>query len=101
MLGGHGHHAGEVFRLDAKAEGEKVSVGGWLTKGGMKAKDAPWFAVELTRSNDPWAFARGEAFRVMASLELLGALVGVMVLMLIKEASPPEYRGQATLSCGI
>jgi len=96
----HGHHAGEVFRLDAKAEGEKVSVGGWLTKGGLKAKEAPWFAVELTRSNAPWAFARGDAFRVIASLELLGALVGIMVLMPIRTAAPPEFRGEVPLSCG-
>ena len=35
----------------------------------------------LTRSPAPWAFARGEPFRTIASLELLGTLVGLMVLM--------------------
>ena len=89
---------GEFFRLDAKAEGEEVAIGGWRTKGGSRTRDAPWFAVRLNRRNAPWAFARGEAFRTVASLELLGALVGLMVLC-------PSYPtgdaiGTATLSCG-
>ena len=52
---------GEVFRLDAKAEGEEVAIGGWRTRDGAKTADAPWFAVRLNRRNAPWAFARGEA----------------------------------------
>ena len=39
---------GEVFRMDAKAEGEKVVIGGWLSQGGRKTRDAPWFSLELT-----------------------------------------------------
>ena len=70
---------GELFRLDTKAEGEEVAIGGWRSCGGRKTKDAAWFAVRLNRRNAPWAFARGEAFRTIASLELLGALVGLMV----------------------
>ena len=72
---------GELFRLDAKAEGQEVAIGGWLCSEGRSTKDAPWFAVRLTRKNAAWAFARGEPFRTIASLELLGALVGVMVLL--------------------
>jgi hypothetical protein len=72
---------GELFRLDAKAEGQEVAIGGWLCAEGCSTKDAPWFAVKLTRQNAAWAFARGEPFRTIASLELLGALVGVMVLL--------------------
>ena len=52
-----GSNIGELFSLDAKAEGEKVAIGGWLTKNGRRAKDSPWFAVRLTRANAPWAFA--------------------------------------------
>ena len=33
------------------------------------------FAVKVTRTNCPWVFARGEPFRVIASLELLGTLL--------------------------
>ena len=31
---------GEVFRLDAKAEGETVAIGGWHCRGVIKTKDA-------------------------------------------------------------
>ena len=60
----------------------------------------PWFAVSLNRRNAPWAFARVEPFRVVASLELLAALVGVMVLL--PEADwrrPTESTGLVTVGC--
>ena len=74
-------HLGEAFRIDAKAEGDCVAIGGWRTLDSSKASEAAWFSVVLTRSTAPWAFARGEPFRAIASLELLGSLVGLMVLM--------------------
>jgi hypothetical protein len=90
---------GEVFRMDAKAEGDTVVIGGWRSQGGTKTKDAPWFSVALTRATAPWAFARGEPFRTIASLELLGSLVGLMVLV-----PPADPRGETSavmsLSCG-
>ena len=91
---------GEVFRLDAKAEGDSVAIGGWLAKGSSCTKDAPWFAVSLTRRNAPWAFMKGEAFRVIAALELLGALVGVMVLLPLVDAGPGAATALLGLSCG-
>ena len=55
--------------------------------------------MRLDRRNAPWAFSRGEAFRTIASLELLGALVRVMVLLPdVKET--PSSVGLATLTCG-
>ena len=72
---------GELFRLDAKAEGDEVCVGGWLCAGGLSTRQAPWFSVRLNKANAPWAYARGEPFRTIASLELLGALLGVMLLL--------------------
>ena len=89
---------GEFFRLDAKAEGEEVAIGGWRSCGGSRTREAPWFAVRLNRRNAPWAFARGEAFRTVASLELLGALVGLMVLC--PSFPSADAVGTATLSCG-
>ena len=65
---------------------------------GRPTKEAEWFAVALNRQNAPWAFARGESFRVIASLELLGILVGVMAL--IPEHSDSEQLGLATITCG-
>ena len=32
---------GELFRLDAKAEGSKVAIGVWLCDGGGATRDAP------------------------------------------------------------
>ena len=45
-----------------------------------KTKDADWFVASLNRRNAPWAFQKGEAFRTIASLGLLGVLLGLMVL---------------------
>ena len=52
------NHMAEAFRIDAKAEGDCVAIGGWRTLESSKAADATWFAVTLTRSTAPWAFAR-------------------------------------------
>ena len=93
------HNMGEVFRLDAKAEGDKVAIGGWRSLGAATTKDSKWFAVKLDRRNAPWAFARGEAFRTIASLELLGALVGVMVVMPVEEF-PVDALGTVCMTCG-
>ena len=95
-----GQDLGEVFRLDAKAEGDSVAIGGWLSKGSGCTKKAPWFSVSLNRRNAPWAFMKGETFRVIASLELLGALVGLMVLLPLVDQGPGEASALLGLSCG-
>ena len=92
-------HLGEVFRMDAKAEGDNVVIGGWRSINGTKAADAAWFSVTLTRSTAPWAFARGEPFRAIASLELLGTLVGLMVLV-PEAAAIGETAASLSLTCG-
>ena len=70
---------GEVFRVDAKADKGTVSIGGWETYSGVDPSKARWFALELNRSNAPWAFVKGEPYKVIASLELLAITVAVMV----------------------
>ena len=91
---------GEVFRLDAKAQGNEVAIGGWLSLGGRATRDAAWFAVRLNQRTAPWAFARGEPFRVLASLELPAALVGVMVLLPESEWSrSSDSTGLLTIGC--
>jgi hypothetical protein len=79
LQGGHmmpcearAEHLGEVFRLDAKAEGEKVVIGGWRVTASGRPRDAEWFSLTLTRATAPWAYARGDPFRTIAALELLG-----------------------------
>ena len=76
---------GEVFRVDAKAEGDLVVVGGWESYGGCLPEDARWFSVQLTKVSAPWAFSKGEPFRTIAALELLGAL---LAFMLFKDGAP-------------
>ena len=37
------------------------------------------YALEFTKEDIPWAFARGDLFRSVASLELLATLLCIMV----------------------
>ena len=56
--------------------------------------------MKLNKTNAEWAFARGEPFRVVASLELLGALVCVMVLLCMSTwERAPESTGVVTVGC--
>lgn len=75
----------ERFRTDAKAEGDTVTVGGYQTFDGLGHEiphhEARWFFLKLNRKNAPWAFVKGEPFRAIASLELLGSLLGIMLLL--------------------
>ena len=75
----------ERFRTDAKAEGELVTVGGYETFDGkgwcIDHKKARWFLLKLDRTNAPWAFSKGEPFRAIAALEMLGSLLGIMLLL--------------------
>ena len=82
--------------MDAKAEGQTVVIGGWKSQGGRKTKEAQWFSLELTRKTAPWAFERGEPYRTIASLELMGTLVGLMVLVL-----PHRPKGQTSAVVGL
>ena len=50
---------GGLFRLDAKAEGEEVAIGGWRSGGNQRTRAAAWFAVRVNRRNVPWAHAPG------------------------------------------
>jgi len=78
-------HKGELFRADAKAEGNKVVVGGWrLNPGGTR--HAAWYSVELDEVSAPWAFWRGAPFRSIAALELYATLLCLVVLV-------PEFSG--------
>eukprot|EP00438_Fugacium_kawagutii_P021260 Skav214659 [mRNA] locus=scaffold1706:67894:68805:- [translate_table: standard] len=69
----------ELFRVDAKAEGDLVVVGGWETGGCEDTASSRWFSVTLTRKNAPWVFLKGAPFRNIASLELTAVLVATIV----------------------
>ena len=64
----------ELFRADAKAEGEDVVIGGWELNGATDTSDAQWFSEKVDRNNAPWIFEAGEAYRSIATLELLATL---------------------------
>ena len=69
----------DIFRVDAKAAGEEIVIGGWETWEQRPQAQARWFSFHLNRKNAPWAYLRGDPFRAIASLELIGVLAAVMV----------------------
>ena len=87
----------ERFRTDAKAEGDLVTVGGYETFDGygrcIDQKKARWFLLKLDRNNAPWAFSKGEPFRTIASLEMLGSLLGIMLLLDGENGEACSYGG--------
>jgi len=72
-------HLGELYRADAKAQGQRVVLAGWEVADGCDTTQARWYSLELTRDDIPWAYARGDPFRSIASLELLATLLCVLV----------------------
>ena len=75
---------GSIMRVDAKAEGRDVRIGGWIPArdkhGAIRTHLSPWFSLQLTEATAPWAFDRGAPFKAIASLELLATTVGLAVL---------------------
>ena len=73
-----------VLRVDAKAEGLVVAVGGWSPHynpdGTIDTSRSPWFHVRLTERDAPWAFVKGLPARAISTLELLATLVGLVLL---------------------
>ena len=47
----------------------------------LHARRGVVLSLTLTRATAPWAYARGEPFRTIAALELLGTLVSLVVLV--------------------
>jgi hypothetical protein len=87
---------GEIFRVDAKAEGSTVVIGGWESYSGPIPARARWFSTRLDRKNSPWVFVKGEPFKVIASLELLAITVAIMVFL--PNAEWREAAGRLTLT---
>eukprot|EP00435_Cladocopium_sp_Y103_P022226 s207_g5.t1 len=69
----------DAFRIDAKAEGDEVVVGGWESHDGGRTENARWFSIRLNRKNAPWVFLKGEPYRNIAALELTAVLVAVIM----------------------
>ena len=70
-------------RVDARAEGSTIGLGGWLPredeKGEITKGRSPWFAVNLNERTAPWAYCRsGEPYRTIAALEAMAVLLSVI-----------------------
>ena len=77
-------------------------VGGYQTRNGYGQEiphdAARWFKLHLDRESASWAYAKGEPFKTIASLELLGTLMGVMLLLEADEDQ--EMRSGCSVSVG-
>ena len=75
---------GALFRVDAKAEGMTVAIGGWAPavdhSGAVRTDRSKWFSLRLSESDAPWAFAKGLPARSISALELLASTVGLILL---------------------
>jgi hypothetical protein len=73
---------GRYFKADAKAEGNDVCIGGYEVIQGLGLKSCRWFSVKITPLTAPWAFIKeGEAYRVIASLELFATMLCAMLFV--------------------
>jgi hypothetical protein len=88
---------GELFRADAKAEGELVVLGGWECSGGLTTQAARWWSLQLDRDSALWAYVPKEPQRRIAALELLASL---LCLMLFVPVSTEAATGRMRLSGG-
>ena len=69
----------ELFRTDAKAEGDEMWVGGWASGESANPYECHWFAERISHLEAPWFHMAGQSYRSIASLELLATLIGVVV----------------------
>ena len=72
------------MRVDAKADGTEVAIGGWIpagdSAGNIDKASSPWFSMRLCPESAPWAFSKGRPRKVISALELLATTVGIAVL---------------------
>ena len=70
-------------RVDAQASAERTGLGGWLpteVDGKIDTWSSPWFSLEITRSDFPWVYEKGDSpSRVISTLEALAVLLSLKV----------------------
>ncbi|CAE7495048.1 unnamed protein product [Symbiodinium natans] len=87
----------EVFRTDAKCAEGLVAVGGWATQDGS-AKQARWFALQLTPEQAPWLFERSlSAQRMSTTAEIFAIYVGLHVFGYLKKGGGQLQKPGAAL----
>ena len=93
----------ELFRTDAKAEGNTVRIAGWACCDSADTWQRRWFSETLDHTNAPWLFCSGESYRQIASLELAATLVAGFYLECLKQMCLPVLRSnrqQRKQQCG-
>ena len=68
----------ELFRTDARAEGDEIFIGGWALDSSDRTK-CRWFSERIDHRSGRWLYLAGESCRAIASLELLATLAGVVL----------------------
>eukprot|EP00973_Karenia_brevis_P094021 12420329-Karenia_brevis.AAC.1 len=65
------------------AEKGRVSIGGWLVAESGCTRDSMWFHLEVSEDTLPVVYQKGktQAFRYIATLELLGTLCGMQAFV--------------------
>ena len=91
----------ESFRIDAKAEGNSICIRGWEPNVDANQKPstakARWFSIELTPETAPWAYCKGEPYKIISALELLASTTAVLVFG-PSAALPADGQGIATVT---
>ena len=91
----------ESFRIDAKAEGDTICIGGWEPNVDANQKPSTsksrWFSIELTPDTAPWAYCKGEPYKIISALELLASTTAVLVFG-ASASLPSDGQGIATVS---
>ena len=82
----------EVFRTDARAEGEEIWLGGCALDSD-EIKECRWFSERLDCRRFPWLKGGGEAYQPIAALELLATPVAVVVFGI--DEGPAKYHCSA------
>ena len=60
-----------------------------------------WFSIRLTPESAPWAYAKGDPYKVVMSLEAIASLCGIMLLgteALQQKGSPAALRAAVSVS---
>jgi hypothetical protein len=74
---------------DAGADGERATVGGWLTDNSEATKEMVWwFMEEIGQAKHPWAFDKGSPQKKISSLELYGSMVLVKLILAKNKGNP-------------
>ena len=74
----HAHEPAAYF-ADARADDDKVVLGGWEAISGRPTDQCRWYSFEIKLQDAPWFFPGGRPSRAIAALELLATVACVVL----------------------